>query len=198
MKNYKPTHIKQLNRYFVQLLRQISNSQFVVKSFCEVPALNRFALSSESKKIKTTHYLFMYLLARDKKAHLIKYKIPTKYKKQAHRIKKNSKIIIRLSPTMAEHVLHLLLFEVIPQIFTSEEVIFKVNKHNIKLLINNVPLMEESLILQSSSGYLSPIPLALNFSMPYTTLYQKLFIMRTVKMYSYTLKNNFDIDESVF
>ena len=198
MKQSKQTNIKQLNRYFGQILRQIFNSQFLVKNLFEIPSLNHIILSTEAKKVKTAHYLFMYLLTRDMRAHLIKYNIPTKYKKQVHRIRKNSKIIARLSAKTTEYVLHILLFEVFTQIFTSEKIILKVNKHIVKLIIENVPLMEESLMLQSTNGYLTSIPLVLNFNIPYTTLYQKFFIIKAMKIYSSNLKNNLDTDEMHF
>jgi len=198
MNQHKQINIRQLNRYFKQVLRQIFNTHFIVKNIYEIPSINQLALSSEAKKIKIAHYLFMYLLTRDMKTHLIKYNIPTKYKKQVHRVRKNSKILVRLPSKITEYVLHILLFEVFAQIFTSERIVFKVNKHIVRLIIENVPLMEESLILQSTSGYLTHIPLILNFNIPYTTLYQKFFIIRGLKIYSSNLKSNLDIDESRF
>ena len=67
--------ILQLHRYYNKTLNHIFNSQFVADNIKEVPKLNRFALSIESKKIKKTHYLFIYLLT-NKKGHMIKYNIP--------------------------------------------------------------------------------------------------------------------------
>ena len=97
--------ILQLHRYYNKTLNHIFSSQFVADNIKEVPKLNRFALSIESKKIKKTHYLFIYLLT-NKKGHMIKYNIPWKFKAQTGRIVKNSKILCRLSAKRTEKILH--------------------------------------------------------------------------------------------
>lgn len=177
--------IRQLNRYYNKTLRHVFSSQFVAKNIREVPTLNQFALSIESKKIKKTHYLFIYLLTKGKKGHMIKYNIPWKFKTQIARVNKNSKILCRLSTTTTEKVLHIILFKMFPQVFPAEKKVLKLTEHLVKLIVYQVPLLEESLALQSNNGYLINISLTLNLEIPYATFYSKLFLVKTLKLSSY-------------
>jgi len=183
-KNIKQIKDIQLNRYYTKTLRHIFSSQFVLQNINNIPKFSNFILSSEPKKIKKTHYMFIYLLSGEKKAHIIKFKVPAKLKKQFLRIKKQHKLICRLSRRKIQKVLNQILFNILPELYTSEKKTLQINQSTVKILIFQTPLIKQSLALKSRSGYLTTIPLSLNFHFPHTSLYQKIFLLRMMGLYS--------------
>lgn len=186
MKIYEDKNKKvlQLNRYYTKTLRHIFSSQFIARNINNIPKLSKLVLSIEAKKIKKTHYMFVYLLTMGKKSHLIKYNIPKKFKRQSSRIKKRHKILCRLSARKTEKTLNKILFHILPAIFPTEKKSLQINRHIMRLIIYQIPLIKENLALKSRSGYLATIPLTLNFYIPYTSLYQKIFALRALGLYS--------------
>jgi hypothetical protein len=180
----KSKKVLQLNRYYTKTLRHVFSSQFVARNISNIPKLSKLVLSVEAKKIKKTHFMFVYLLTTGKKSHLIKYNIPKKFKRQSSRIKKRHKILCRLSKRKTEQTLNKILFNILPAIFPTEKKSLQINRHIIRLIIYQIPLIKENLALKSRSGYLPLIPLTLNFYIPYTSLYQKIFSLRALGLYS--------------
>jgi hypothetical protein len=188
----KSKKVLQLNRYYAKTLRHIFSSQFVARNVSNIPKLNKLVLSVEAKKIKKTHYMFVYLLTTGKKSHLIKYNIPKKFKRQSSRIKKRHKIMCRLSTRQTEKTLNKILFNILPKIFPTEKKSLQINRH-----IYQIPLIKENLALKSRSGYLPTIPLTLNFYLPYTSLYQKIFSLRYLGLYSSYPIEHLEKDRSI-
>jgi len=135
------------------------------------------------QKKKIFHYLYLFLTA-NKRPFAKKYYIFSK-----NLTKKNSSGKLK---SIAWHVeikkenfyenLYRMLFEIIPSQTNAEKKILKLQENNLDLAINFAPLTAQTLRLKPINNYLSDIPLIWRLKWTNSSLFQKIFILKHLRI----------------
>jgi len=80
--------------------------------------------------------------------------------------------------------LHAILWQIVTKQTNSEKKILAFKRLNVQLKMFAVPLTRSTLKLQAGNSYFPNIPLTLHFRFSYSTAFEKIFFLRTLKFLS--------------
>lgn len=180
MQNYS-----QIKQYQSMILTNILSSQFVYSSVNQKCELKKQELLIQNKKTKKIHYLYLFLTA-NKRPYAKKYYASSKNLNQKNNTVKTKaksmlwKVIIKKNRFF--EILYCMLFQIIPFQNNSEKKVLKLQENNLDLIIHYAPLTNKTVGLKSKNSYLSDIPLIWRLKWTNSTLFQKIFILKHMKI----------------
>ena len=180
MQNYS-----QIKQYQSMILTNILSSQFVYSSVNQKCELKKQELLIQNKKTKKIHYLYLFLTA-NKRPYAKKYYASSKNLNQKNNTVKTKaksmlwKVIIKKNRFF--EILYRMLFQIIPFQNNSEKKVLKLQENNLDLIIHYAPLTNKTVGLKSKNSYLSDIPLIWRLKWTKSTLFQKIFILKHMKI----------------
>ena len=180
MQNYS-----QIKQYQSMILTNILSSQFVYSSVNQKCELKKQELLIQNKKTKKIHYLYLFLTA-NKRPYAKKYYASSKNLNQKNNTVKTKaksmlwKVIIKKNRFF--EILYRMLFQIIPFQNNSEKKVLKLQENNLDLIIHYAPLTNKTVGLKSKNSYLSDIPLIWRLKWTNSTLFQKIFILKHMKI----------------
>lgn len=175
----------QLKQYSNKILTNLLSSQFVYVSTQEKPELKKQQLLIQAKQRKKTHYLYLFLTTQQK-PYAKKYYASWKSASQRlNAIKSKPKAVswqIHLPKSKFFANLAYILFTIIPTQTNSEKAILNFHGNQMDLLIPHAPLTTATISLQSKNSYMTDIPITWRWQWTNTSLFQKIFILRHLKV----------------
>ena len=79
-------------------------------------------------------------------------------------------------------------FQIIPSQNISEKKVLKLQKNKIDLIISHAPLTNRTMALKSKNGYIPDIPLIWRLTFSNSSLYQKIFILKHLRILNQDVK----------
>ena len=178
-------NFSQLKQYQNQLLSHILSSQFVYSTTNQKCELKKQELIIQNKKTRKIHYLYLFLTTK-KKPYAKKYYIATKNSQKKNRLAKTkSKAVtwkVGIPHKKQYEILSYMLFQIIPFQNNSEKKILQLQENNLDLRINYAPLTSRTIGLKSKNSYMSDIPLIWRWKWTKSSLFQKIFLLKHLKV----------------
>lgn len=175
----------QLKQYKNTILTNILSSQFVYSSIHQKCELKKQELIIQNKKTKKIHYLYLFLTA-NKRPYAKKYNIsPKNASKKSRVVKSKSKAVtwmVDIKKYKFYEMFHRILFRIIPFQNNSEKKILKLQENDLDLIIHYAPLTNRTIGLKSKNSYISDIPLIWRLKWTKSSLFQKIFILKHLKV----------------
>jgi hypothetical protein len=186
----------QLKQYTDKTLTNILSSQFIYSSVQEKPQLKKQQLIIHSPQQKKTHYLYLFLTAKQKPYARKYYSSWKSASQKLNAIKSKSKSVscgVHFSKnTFYENIAHML-FNIIPSQTNAERPVLSSNAHALELIIPYAPLTSRTISLQSKNSYMTDIPLIWRVTWTNTTLFQKIFILKHLRILNQSGLKRLDI-----
>ena len=178
-------NLSQLKQYQNTILTNILSSQFIYSSVNQKCELKKQELIIQHKKNKKIHYLYLFLTA-NKRPYAKKYYISSKTMNKTGSITKTkSKAItwrVEIRKRNFYENLNRILFEIIPFQTNSEKKVLKLKENHLDIIIGFAPLTTKTFCLKSKNSYISDIPLIWRLKWTNSPLFQKIFILKHLKV----------------
>ena len=175
----------QIKQYQNQILSNILSSQFVYSAISQKCELKAQELIIQQKKTKKIHYLYLFLITKKKPYAKKDYIFSKNLKKKTQAIRTKSKAItwtVEIKKRNFYENIYLMLFQIISFQNNSEKKILKLQENNLVLFINYAPLTSRTQSLKSKNSYLSDIPLIWRLKWTKSSLFQKIFVLKHLKI----------------
>ena len=177
--------LSQIKQYKSTILANILSSQFVYSSVNQKCELKKQELIIQNKKTKKIHYLYLFLTA-NKRPYAKKYYVsPKNLSKKTRVLKTKSKSVtwrVDIKKNNFYEVISRMLFQIIPFQNNSEKKVLKLQENNLDLIIHYAPLTTRTIGLKSKNSYISDIPLIWRLKWTKSSLFQKIFILKHLKI----------------
>jgi hypothetical protein len=173
-----------LKKYYTINFSNISSSQFIYETNKHLVSSPEFKCLISFDKLDGTHYLYLFLLTQQV-PRLVKYKqssIKSRNENISNLNKKSLILYVFLKSYNIWKVMSILFLYIFSQQATIEKDIFHVNNKTLRLVIENMPLFNCTKKLQSSNHYITPIPFSLIFQSKNSSLFEKLYFVKTFKI----------------
>lgn len=161
-------------------------SQFIYSSLEDIPNLKRMDISIQTKKRKHIHFFYLWLLTGQ---------IP--YSRKFYPSWKNTgsnpllrakakihPLKVSVRPKNKCVLLHEILAQIISKQLSSEKHVWNFEKNQVQVIIPASPVTPSTNFLQAKNSYFPTIPLRLYFTWNRVSAFQKLMILRTLKILS--------------
>lgn len=160
------------------------SSQFVYANINQKCELKSQKFLIHNKKIKKIHYLYLFLTSNHK-PYLKKYYNFSKNSSQNNQIKTKAKFItwgVSIKNIKFAEIFSEMLFQIVPFQTISEKAILKIHAENLDLIFHSAPLTERTASLKPRNSFLSEIPLIWRLKWTSSSLFQKVFILKHLKI----------------
>ncbi len=178
-------NFSQIKQYENKILTNILSSQFVYSSVNQKCELKEQELIIQNKKTKKIHYLYLFLTT-NKRPYAKKYYISQKNSNKKTRVVKPKSKAVTWSVGIKNNKFYdnfyRMLFQIIPFQNNSEKKVLKLQENNLDLIIHYAPLTTRTAGLKSKNSYISDIPLIWRLKWTKSSLFQKIFILKHLKV----------------
>lgn len=178
-------NFSQIKQYENKILTNILSSQFVYSSVNQKCELKEQELIIQNKKTKKIHYLYLFLTT-NKRPYAKKYYISQKNSNKKTRVVKPKSKAVTWSVGIKKNKFYdnfsRMLFQIIPFQNNSEKKVLKLQENNLDLIIHYAPLTTRTVGLKSKNSYISDIPLIWRLKWTKSSLFQKIFILKHLKV----------------
>lgn len=160
------------------------SSQFVYEKISQKCELKSQKFIIHNKKIKKIHYLYLFLTT-NRRPYLKKYYSFSKNSSNNSKTKTKAKSItwgVSIKNVRFSEILSEMLFQIIPSQTISEKAVLKLHTDNLDLILHSAPLTEKTASLKPKNSYLSEIPLIWRLKWTSASLFQKIFILKHLKI----------------
>ena len=186
MKNFS-----QIKQYKKTILSNILSSQFVYFSPNQKCELKNQELLIQNKKTKKIHYLYLFLTANKKPYAKKSYASLKNLKKKSSGLKPKSRAMIwkvKIKASKFFAIISHMLFQIIPLQSHSEKKILKIKENSLDILIHYAPCTSLTSGLRSNNSYWSDIPLIWRLKWTNSSLFQKIFVLKHLKVLNENLQ----------
>ena len=179
------SNFSQIKQYKKKILTHILSSQFVYSSVDQKCELKKQELIIQNKKTKKIHYLYLFLTTNQKPYAKKYYISPKNFGKKPRTMKISSKAVIwkvSIKNNKFDEIFYRMLFQIIPLQNNSEKKVLQLQESHLDLIIHYAPLTVRTIGLKSKNSYLSDIPLIWRLKWTKSSLFQKIFILKHLKL----------------
>ena len=175
-----------LKNYQRSFLTFILTSEFVYSATQDIAQIKRLRLYIKTKKKKKINYFYLWLLT-GQMPHSRKFHLSWKRKKTSAnefvktKVRSNC-VQVAIHSKNKFSVIQEILFAIIAHQINYEKKIWNFQHQHIQILIPAAPLTRSTIFLQAKNSYFPNIPLSLHIKFSNTTAFQKLFILRALKI----------------
>jgi hypothetical protein len=177
-------NLSQIKQYQNAILTNMLSSQFVYAKISQKCELKSQKLIIQNKKIKKIHYLYLFLTTH-RRPYLKKYYTFSKNSNKNSKTKTKAKSItwgVSIKNIKFSEIVSDILFQIIPFQTISEKTVLKLHAENLDLIFHSAPLTERTISLKPKNSYLSEIPLTWRLKWTSASLFQKIFILKHLKI----------------
>lgn len=175
-----------LKQYQRTILPNVLTSQFLYSRLQDVPRIKRLRLNIQTKKSKNIHFLYLWLFT-GKKPHSRKFNPSWKHSISNPLLKtkaKASRLQVAVRRKKICFLTHQILFQIISKQISQEKRVWRFQGRYIQAVIPAIPLTKATVFLQAKNSFFPNIPLTLHVQCSNATAFQKLFILRALKILS--------------
>lgn len=190
-----------LKNYQRSFLTYILTSEFIYSATQDVARIKRFRLNIQTKKKKKINYFYLWLLTGQMPCSRKFYPSWRKKRKTSTNLVvktkvKSNRLQVAIRSKNKFLIIQEILFTIISHQLNYEKKIWNFQHQHIQILIPSAPLTRSTVFLQAKNGYFPNIPLHLHIKFSNTTAFQKLFLLRALKILTSTqqIKNLDQID----
>lgn len=186
----------QLKQYTEKTLTHILSSQFIYSSIQEKPQLKKQQIFIQSSQQKKAHYLYLFLTTKQRPYAKKYYPSWKSASQKLNWVKSKPKSvscqICFSKKTFYENMVYML-FKIIPSQTNSEQPILNSHAQALDLIIPYAPLTTRTIGLQSKNSYMTDIPITWRLEWTSASLFQKLFILKHLRILNQSGLKRLDI-----
>ena len=175
-----------LKKYQRSFLTFILTSEFIYSATQDISQIKRLRLNIKTKKKKKINYFYLWLLTgqmpQSRKFHFSWKKKKTSTNEFVKTKVKSNLVQVAIRSKNKFLILQEILFAIIAKQINYEKKIWNFKHQHIQILIPAAPLTRSTIFLQAKNSYFPNIPLILYVTFSNTTAFQKLFILRALKI----------------
>lgn len=175
----------QIKKYQNKILTSFLSSQFIYSCVTQKCELKKQQLIIKNKKTKKIYYFYLFLTTK-KRPYIKKYYTLSNTSKKKSSVSKTktrmTKWKVEIKKNQLVDNLAYMLFEIIPFQNNSEKKILKLQEQDLDLIIHYAPLTRRTIGLTPKNSYLSDIPLIWKLKWTTSSIFQKIFILKHLKI----------------
>lgn len=171
-----------LKKYYKIHFLSLQASKFIKISNLDIAKIDKIRCAIHSPKMEATQFLYLFLYTK-KLPQLHKYYTNSiNFIRDSSRTQKSIDVATFLKKRIYWKFLYQQLFSIFSNQPILETNVFQITMQQIRLFIETMPLTENTFRLQSPHHYIALLPFSINITFKSTTLFEKLYIFKTLKI----------------